>query len=126
MTEALAMLRGEVKPTADPVLASPQYRRDLAVNLLYKVPLTDTQTYRHTDRHTYRQTHIQTDRQAERQTPCWPHPSIGETWPSISPTRCLTQTHRHTDTQTDTHTDKHTYRQTDRQKGRPRAGLTPV
>lgn len=34
---ALAILQAELKPTADPVLSSPEYRRDLAVNLLYKV-----------------------------------------------------------------------------------------
>ncbi|KAK7112653.1 uncharacterized protein [Littorina saxatilis] len=37
--EALALLQGELKPSADPVLAPPQYRRDLAVNLLYKTLL---------------------------------------------------------------------------------------
>lgn len=37
--EALAMLKSELKPTPDPVLSSPEYRRDLAVNLLYKTLL---------------------------------------------------------------------------------------
>lgn len=37
--EALGILYGELDPTPDPVLASPQYRRQLAVNLLYKTLL---------------------------------------------------------------------------------------
>ncbi|KAL8561663.1 hypothetical protein ACOMHN_001395 [Nucella lapillus] len=37
--EALCILQGELEPSADPVLAPPQYRRDLAVNLLYKTLL---------------------------------------------------------------------------------------
>lgn len=37
--EALALLKSELKPTADPVLSPPEYRRDLAVNLLYKTLL---------------------------------------------------------------------------------------
>ncbi|KAK7506537.1 hypothetical protein BaRGS_00002012, partial [Batillaria attramentaria] len=37
--EALAMLKSELNPAADPVLSPPEYRRDLAVNLLYKTLL---------------------------------------------------------------------------------------
>ena len=36
-TEALSILNKELDPTPDPVLAAPEYRRQLAVNLLYKV-----------------------------------------------------------------------------------------
>lgn len=35
--EAVNILEGELEPENDPVLTSPQYRKQLALNLLYKV-----------------------------------------------------------------------------------------
>ena len=35
--EAAALLESELQPSQDPVLASPEYRRQLAVGLFYKV-----------------------------------------------------------------------------------------
>ena len=40
LADGMSLLKSEINPSKDPILASPEYRRNLAANLLYKVSLS--------------------------------------------------------------------------------------